>query len=701
MAQTNLPIEAAFTNVIPVDLSKEFFPFGERPAFGETLYLAHHQAFSVAAESLTLHVNLINPASAQGELPMPHTNNAHNPALQWEFWDGAAWRPFPAPERDTTQAFTETGLVELKFPAQPQATEVNGVESFWLRVRLIGGHYGVEDRYEPDPENPRAGFQFIPGDLAPPSIRSITVDYRFQEAAPADSVHTCNDFIYHDHTSTAEKADGVSFAPFHTSSDIRTAADSRPCFYLGFTLPPGQSVFPRGPLSLFFRMATDRSAALSTPAAPRFVWGYWTGDAWATLTVRDHTEGFTRTGEVQFLSPPDMAAHEEFGIAGYWLRVCALSDAELDGFKLRRVLLNTTMAAQMMTIRDEILGTSSGRAGQTFRTIRAPVLTGQQLDVLEPHPATEEPLNRDAAEATPAVWVTWHEAPDLQASAPDDRHYVLDHLSGEVRFGDAQHGRIPPAGSTVRMTRYHIGGGVLGNRPAETIVELKTTLPYIDRATNLEAATGGTEQETPESLRTRAPRLLRHRNRAVTREDYEDLAMLASPDVARARCVPLWDLAAPDAPAALGTVSVIIVPKTADAQPAPSMELIRRVQDFLQAHSSPTVRIAVVGPWYRRIDVSAHLLFTSLQSASTMQQVVQHQLDRFLHPLTGGDEGQGWPFGRQPYTSDFFALIGALPGIDHVRTLTMTISPGDADHIHKRDYFLIAPGRHQLEFSVA
>ena len=55
-------------------------------------------------------------------------------------------------------------------------------------------------------------------------------------------------------------------------------------------------------------------------------------------------------------------------------------------------------------------------------------------------------------------------------------------------------------------------------------------------------AAGGAAAELLAALLEREPRKLRHRGRAVTLEDYEDLAKLASPDVARAKCVPLYDL---------------------------------------------------------------------------------------------------------------------------------------------------------------
>jgi predicted phage baseplate assembly protein len=140
--------------------------------------------------------------------------------------------------------------------------------------------------------------------------------------------------------------------------------------------------------------------------------------------------------------------------------------------------------------------------------------------------------------------VQWLETTDFYGSGPRDRHYGLDHLTGEIRFGDGLAGLIPPVGAgNLRLTEYRTGGGDAGNRPAGAIVQLKTTVPYVDKVTNYEAAAGGADAESLGSLIERAPRSIRHNGRAVTVEDFEDVALLASPEVARARCIPLRNLA--------------------------------------------------------------------------------------------------------------------------------------------------------------
>ena len=73
-------------------------------------------------------------------------------------------------------------------------------------------------------------------------------------------------------------------------------------------------------------------------------------------------------------------------------------------------------------------------------------------------------------------------------------------------------------------------------------------------------------------------------------------------------------------------------------------------------------------------------------------------LQRFLHPLTGGPEGQGWAFGRRPQLSDFYAVIENLPGVDHLRALSFTEDPepGATQAGALASRFLVFSGAHVI-----
>src|SRR5205085_6844557 len=184
-----LPVEAAFTNMVQVDTTKDLFPFGEKPRVGDTLYLANKEAFSEKDSKVTLNINLGSTVVKTGK-----------PELSWEFWDGQMWNSLGQvdPDKtnsaketnysDNTKAFTQNGennqggLVTFTFPKEPAATIVNGVESFWIRVRIISGNYGEEAHYKLADENdpskgyayvdgkPTNGYIIVPATFRPPSV---------------------------------------------------------------------------------------------------------------------------------------------------------------------------------------------------------------------------------------------------------------------------------------------------------------------------------------------------------------------------------------------------------------------------------------------------------------------------------------------------------------------------------------------------
>jgi hypothetical protein len=704
-----LPVDRAFANTAPLDTTKDFLPFGERPRLGDVFYVSAGDAFGMEDGDVTLKFEASPPPPPASPPATPRSP----PTLKWEYWDGERWAEL-AGLRDGTAALTKSG--DLKFrleaasppatppppspasppatppppPASPSATPppkrlvVNGAEGFWLRVRIAGGDYGRDARYIPN--GSATGYKYEPPSLAPPSIAEITVTYELRVTnQKPDHVVTHNELNY----ARFEGAD-LRFTPF------RPTEDTRPTLYLGFVLPDGRRDFPNRPVSLFLGLdeplAGMRPDNPNATEPPRLVWECWTADnGWQRPGLRDGTRELTHSGVFEFLAPGKFARRREFGAARYWLR-CRWEAGEF-AFepRLRQVALNTVMAEQASTILEETLGSSDASPGQRFVTARRPILHGQEeLRVREPElPSAderarlEEASGKDAIAVSPDVsgrpgeiWVRWLEVPDFHGSTPRDRHYVLDHIAGTVGFGDGINGLIPPPGAgNLQLMRYRTGGGSTGNRDAHTIVQLMTTIPFIDRITNPEPARGGADAETIEALLDRAPRAIRHRYRAVTIEDYEDLALLASPEVARTKCVPLHDLSI-DRKERFGAVSVVIVPRSTEAKPVPSLVLRERVAAYLDARRpAGAENLVVVGPDYVEIKIEAEVALTATDRASEVQPRVLEALRRFLHPLTGGFDGSGWDFGRRLHKSDLYRLIGEIPGVDHVSSIVVTPDP--------------------------
>ena len=732
VARTGLSFEQAFFNNLKLDVTKDFFPFGERPKFGDTFYLASREALSNPDAVLTVHVTVTNPASSGVETPLPAAR-PQDVKLLWEFWDGDAWTELgtseiaarririvaqsgESPERqfsDSTQVLSESGDISFKFPKGSVPLNFNGQTNYWIRARIVAGDYGKEAHLEHVSGNlierelhKEGKFVLVPATFAPPSIHSITVDYEVNKESQPDTVLTYNDFDY----AKIEPTSG-NFKPFLPVAPNQ----SLPTLYFGFTLPPSSApvapLFPNRAVSIYVGMSSVVAGPAVDPSSSSLTatWEYWNGAGWTRLTVLDDTRGVRRAGLIRFLAPSDFALGEQFVQRRYWLRLRQGDPQFTPTFN--QVLLNTTMAVQGTTFSNEILGSSNGTPSQKFRAMQPPVLAEQRLEVREPTVPPREERARiladegdDAITRVPeptglgdAFWVRWREVPNFYGSGPRDRDYLLDRLTGEITFGDGIYGMVPPALPSNLRLSYRSGGGITGNKPANALTQLKSAIPSVQKASNSEAASGGTDSEPDAALLERGPRSLRHGGRAVTREDFEDLAKLASREVARAKCLPLFDLTQdPDAKHTKpGVVSLIVAPRSTDPKPEPSQDLFDRVRTYIDARRQLVGDLKLVGPEYVRVDLECEIAVCDPEAASEVELAAKSAIEGYLHPVAGGRNGTGWEFGEEAQRSDFFGLIEAIPGVSHVRELRVTLVPDRAGS-ERTGRFLICGGNHKV-----
>ncbi|AFY47148.1 Baseplate J-like protein [Nostoc sp. PCC 7524] len=848
--QSNLIPEVCLFNATPLDLTKDFYPFGEQPGINDTFYIALHDAFIKPDATITIDISLAR-----------QLDNINDLKIIWEIGNGQIWREI-ADKNNQVKWVNTSSIIQfiekdiqakLKFPNRenlPNPSTVNGETRYWIRARIIQGHYGkaasertypvyddlaiirkeilkdnnvIEvDTLDLFKENDKIrilplkdGFpeenqinaidkngnkltlknkilnnkleigtrimrksiitETIPPTYDPPLIKSLTVTYDF--TIEENAIYCAeNDFIYsypgesfQAFTPTIDKEPSLylgfdqSFnnktvtlyaqveapSPDELSADITTAtvitelardktlqlADVtgwrkgdrlqiqnpiNPQQYDNYTISDisGEQVTINQPLPQDYPQNTP----VLRPQQPQLVWEYSSPLGWQSLGVNDETQAFSQRGLIQFIAPADFSPTETFGKQLYWLRVRWVAGNFRVKPRLRRLLTNTTWAVQAISLKEEVLGSSNYEPNQIFVANNTPILMGEQLEVQEGQIPSGIESNRikviaDNVGEIEEVWILWQEVADFYGSSASDRHYILDRQTGEIRFGNGQAGMIPPRGrNNIRLSFYRTGGGKQGNVTTQTISQLKTTIPYIDRVINLEAAGGGAQQETLERLKARVPKQLRHRDRAVTLEDIADLAYEASTDVARVKVVTpdlltanfsplnerLWlDPTKPDVTFAdtlsgklqginstteaanfqemleeinrrAGQVKLIILPQSSDRLPTPSLALLEQVETYIRSRCEATVDLVVTAPRWQEVSVTATITPVSLENADMVINIVKQTLETFLHPLTGGT-GAGWQFGRYPQKSDFYAIIQSISGVDHVNSLEVNL----------------------------
>ncbi|HEX6711017.1 MAG TPA: putative baseplate assembly protein [Rubrobacter sp.] len=135
----------------------------------------------------------------------------------------------------------------------------------------------------------------------------------------------------------------------------------------------------------------------------------------------------------------------------------------------------------------------------------------------------------------------WLPARDLLASEPADRRFVAEvEAEGRayLRFGDDRFG-LRPARNTGFTATYRVGNGVRGNVGADAIAYVVTEDNDVLAANNPLPAQGGIEPESIEEVRQSAPSAFRVQERAVTPEDYAEVAQ-RHPQVQRAAATIRW-----------------------------------------------------------------------------------------------------------------------------------------------------------------
>jgi len=415
------------------------------------------------------------------------------------------------------------------------------------------------------------------------------------------------------------------------------------------------------------------------PDHPPYVWEVLSSDdaqTWVQIEVDyDSTRALNISGLIR-VHLPELRRAIRNDISAYWIRCRLNPPSDQNNYRVSPEL-NLLVAASWgitvdttnaLRIDYEVLGRSDATPGQTFFLSNTPVTRRGQGEYLIVR-------TEDGRETR------WTEVYDFSTSTRDDPHYTIDSQTGEVRLGPALperdghihlYGTIPEQNAMLIMRSYRSGGGAAGNVAKNTINVLKTSLPYIERVTNREAATGGLNAETLETAKMRVPGYLRSLARAVTPQDFEYLAIEAAPgEIGRIHCLQ-------PSMTTRGEVNLLVIPSVPRLQGfiAPeslnlSDELRDKVVSYLNERRLVSTLLNVVQPAYQWVETEIRLRHNPLYDGATVVRDVENRLFNFLNPLIGGVDGKGWPFGRDLFMADIMAVLLAVPGVDFIRSVKL------------------------------
>lgn len=651
------------------------------------------------------------------------TDTASNPALSWEYWNGKGWWSLPV--RDGTDRLASTGAVKFTVPSDIAESDWSGKSNYWIRFRLVGGDYGREEVKVISKPGASTGeteqvVKRLTESIKAPQVLALHISYSMCDELLPKFLFTDDSGTIRDQ-SDANRTPGArveAFIPLSIMlgrlsnnfalSDLEEVCSpgckchkhQAPVAPFPTNSPPTSSLASSEVTDrvLFIGMAAAPSGApvnvlllveekdytafipmrIEALVAGRFV----------PIVVDDATRALGESGilSMSFAIPPTPS--ELFGRTLNWVRLIPQSPSDEWSPTLRGAYLNGVWAIATETLTRELLGSSDGSPDLTVRVARPPVLRNTlELRVREPLGEEERKALRRTdnnivlsdVEGLPGDWVLWKQVIDPADEPSTERVYALDESSGEIRFGNGQHGAIPPIGrDAIVAFRYCRtepdptgGDSVPGNSvAARTALNLVSPVETVETVIAADQAAGGAPPESDDRVLRFGFARLRHRNRAVTARDIEDLALQSSPAIAQSRAL-----------VRRGSIRLVVV--MTGKNPQPSVAQIRELRRFLlnvaPASLNAPNALRIEGPRIRRLRIELVLQVQTLDHAGALAAFIKKQLASFFDTATGGAAKDGWELGINPSEDDIAFALGDAPNLESIENVTLRESVADGN----------------------
>lgn len=255
---------------------------------------------------------------------------------------------------------------------------------------------------------------------------------------------------------------------------------------------------------------------------------------------------------------------------------------------------------------------------------------------------------------------SWVLVETFAKSKPTDKHFMVsvdESLNPYIMFGDGTFGKKPAAGAKITNVVFYLTNGSQGNVKSNTITSVPSVISSsITDATvsNAYDAGGGSNYENFTMLKEHIPLSVKTLGVAITKEDFESLAMLVD-GVNKAK-----------ADYECGRkLTVYISP---DGGAVASSELISRVYNLLSQRAPMTTWLKVKSAG--KVQIILEMDVTGKKSYKTAE--IQTQILTALYNAYSPEQAE---IGGSVRVSDIYALIDNLSTVDYLRLTKFYIKP--------------------------
>lgn len=656
----------------------EFFPFGEQLGlFAEGYFGCNEALIKAGAEvSMDFHLDFVpipveydqakNPINWKMVMKKKdfRLDEAFDIAVQeviWEYFNGKGWGRLLPDNRYAglfsagKGALSQRCTLRFTCPADIQPALVGAGLGYYIRARALK----VSNLYK------------FKGNYIAPLVSGTRFSYGYAEGGAVPETGLVENNCHTQMVESGFFRDGqTAITPF------ALIEEPRPALYFQFSAPP-----TGGPVKLLFQLAESLKQQ-----PQRLLWQYKTSRSWETLSVVDETESFRQTGVLSIMVGETMAKATLWGVAGYWIRAIDEEGRYFhQGTQLPHILQiygNTTRVRNVVTRPREHFFIHPETQNFVCNLQFGDVVDAQ-VWVDEWNTMTSAQMAMWKGIGVPAYdrngicngfWIPWQQREDFDCSTAQDRHYILDKNKGILQFSDGIHGRIPAGGKreTIRVD-YTTGGGTRGNLPVGAICRGQRAMGYVSQISNPRPTVGGCDQETLGEALNRGGAMLRHGDRAVTASDFQQLALEASRAIVRTKCFANRDgLGKKSA----GQVTLVVLLRDYEAGgdlfPSVRATVQRHIASRCGGNLTAMGRLHVVAPRFLELSAKVELQVATFNHVFGVRQEVRQRLDKFLNPLTGNFDGQGWPIGQIPNETQLRNCLSGVANMVYLEHISIT-----------------------------
>jgi hypothetical protein len=184
---------------------------------------------------------------------------------------------------------------------------------------------------------------------------------------------------------------------------------------------------------------------------------------------------------------------------------------------------------------------------------------------------------------------------------------------------------VPPQGDLNIRVEYTYGGGGRGNLPEGRVNALVGSIARVNGISNIVPMSGGTDSPPINKTEALSNKLIRHRGRAFSALDYEQMTLLRFERAARVKCFPNTNAQGERAP---GHVCLVVMGRDFSGEHM-AYELCRDIHEYLSVNCDCDLvaggRLHVVPS--TQLTVSTYVLVRLRdldQAANTQQELNDH-----------------------------------------------------------------------------